>query len=238
MLRTPRGTHPLLTGFLLGLLAAVANPLTVGVLAALALPEVRTETVSGDAMAPTLSDDEVIFIDRGDKEPERGDIVHLGSICGGAHARESDFLRVVGLPGETVHIEGGVTIVDGSPLDEEYVQSAGSESYPEVTLGDGEYYVLADDRTSTADLDSRECGPATEILGTLRDSAPPTWAGITIAVVFAAGFAAAGYIMAQRRGRSGWWAVMGLWMWGAVVLALWLMGREHGPEPADFGQGA
>ena len=73
--------------------------------------------------------------------------------------------RVIGLPGETVQYSDGTLYINGTAmnepfLDPEYVASFGSGFMPDVspvTLGEGEYYCLGDNRP--ASRDSRYYGP-------------------------------------------------------------------------------
>ncbi|CAN5144295.1 signal peptidase I [soil metagenome] len=60
--------------------------------------------------------------------------------------------RIIALPGETVEMRGGVVHVNGLPLDEPYT-SLETRDFPPITIPDGEYYVLGDNRNNS--LDSR-----------------------------------------------------------------------------------
>src|SRR6201997_1688035 len=77
--------------------------------------------VEGTSMAPLLSDQERIFINKFVYrfEPiERGDVVVFWYPLD----RTKSFIkRVVGLPGEVVEIRQGIVYVDGTPLAEPYV---------------------------------------------------------------------------------------------------------------------
>src|SRR3984893_10679757 len=77
--------------------------------------------VEGTSMAPLLSDQERIFINKFVYrfEPiERGDVVVFWYPLD----RTKSFIkRVVGLPGEVVEIRQGIVYVDGAPLAEPYV---------------------------------------------------------------------------------------------------------------------
>src|ERR1700738_4818948 len=77
--------------------------------------------VEGTSMAPLLSDQERIFINKFVYrfEPiERGDVVVFWYPLD----RSKSFIkRVIALPGETVEIRRGVVYVDGAPLAEPYV---------------------------------------------------------------------------------------------------------------------
>ena len=129
--------------------------------------------VSGASMEPTFFDWHYLIIDKlvyEIKAPERGDVIVFKL----PHdANRSLIKRVIGLPGETVKISGSkVTIInaerpDGFTLKEPYVESrnASTGDLLEVTLGEGEYFVLGDNRRVSAD--SRLWGklPQTDIAG-------------------------------------------------------------------------
>ena len=79
--------------------------------------------------------------------PTRGDIVVYNTRDGTHHVR-----RIVGLPGETIEIDGGRVVVNDTPLDESYIhlgspETPGSTFRTRTTLGTDEYIILADDRS-------------------------------------------------------------------------------------------
>lgn len=65
--------------------------------------------------------------------------------------------RVIGLPGETVTIEGGVLIIDGTPLVEPW-WSAATRPDGAWTVPPDSWFVLGDNRPHSA-TDSRSAGP-------------------------------------------------------------------------------
>jgi signal peptidase I len=106
--------------------------------------------VVGDAMSPTLKNgDQAIATRRLDKV-NRGDIVAF------RYPRDeskSFVLRVVGLPGEEVEMKNGSVIVDGKPLDEQYVIAANRsfDTREPVKIPDDEYFMLGDNRRNSSD---------------------------------------------------------------------------------------
>lgn len=66
--------------------------------------------------------------------------------------------RVVGLPGERIaSADGRVVTVNGEPLAEPYLAGSGSpRPFPEVTVPEGAYFLLGDNRAASSD--SREHG--------------------------------------------------------------------------------
>ena len=115
--------------------------------------------VEGTSMAPLLSDQERIFINKFvyHFEPiERGDVVVFWYPLD----RSKSFIkRVIGLPGDTVEIRDGHLYLNGTEMDEPYVPASylDGSSYAARTLGPDEYFVMGDHRDSSND--SRMFGP-------------------------------------------------------------------------------
>ncbi len=115
--------------------------------------------VEGTSMAPLLSDQERIFINKFiyHFEPiERGDVVVFWYPLD----RSKSFIkRVIGLPGDTIEIRDGHLYLNGTEMQEPYVPSnyLDDSSYAPRTLGPDEYFVMGDHRDSSND--SRMFGP-------------------------------------------------------------------------------
>jgi len=115
--------------------------------------------VEGTSMAPLLSDQERIFINKFIYrfEPiERGDVVVFWYPLD----RSKSFIkRVIGLPGDTVEIRDGHLYLNGTEMAEPYVPASylDSSSYGPRKLGPDEYFVMGDHRDSSND--SRMFGP-------------------------------------------------------------------------------
>src|SRR5579863_8814464 len=115
--------------------------------------------VEGTSMAPLISDQERIFINKlvYKFEPiSRGDVVVFWYPLD----RSKSFIkRVVGLPGETVEVRQGAVYVNGRALDEPYLlpQYVDSSNYGPVRVPADQFFVMGDHRDSSND--SRVFGP-------------------------------------------------------------------------------
>lgn len=123
---------------------------------------IRVESIS---MQPTLYAGDFIIVNKlayklG--EPGRGDVIifHFPPDPN----REPYIKRVIGLPGETVRIEGGKVYVNNVPLNEPYISAApsyeGSWVVPEDSL-----FVLGDNRNSSSDSHSWGMVPLKNVIG-------------------------------------------------------------------------
>src|SRR3989338_278093 len=119
--------------------------------------------VRGASMEPTFYDHEYLIIDEISyrlREPKRGDVVVFRYPM---NPSEFFIKRVIGLPGETVQIEGGmVTVFNdefplGRVLDEPYLGSETTVGTRKAELNPNEYFMLGDNRDHS--LDSRTFGP-------------------------------------------------------------------------------
>ena len=120
--------------------------------------------VRGSSMEPTLHDGQYLVIGKvmyWIHPPERGDVIVFRPPQNPA---EDYIKRIVGLPGEQVEIRDGAVWVDGTPLEEPYVTSLGPYSST-WTLGDGEYFVLGDNRTNSSDSHTWGTLPEENVVG-------------------------------------------------------------------------
>lgn len=114
----------------------------------------RTQVV-GSSMENTLSNNDNLIVDKLTyrfREPKRFDIV----VFPFQYAEDTYYIkRIIGMPGETVYIDGeGSIYIDGQILDENYgreiIEDAG-RAYEPVTLGENEYFVMGDNRNNSSD---------------------------------------------------------------------------------------
>jgi signal peptidase I len=123
--------------------------------------------VEGTSMAPLLSDQERIFINKF--------VYHVGVVSRGDVVvfwypldRNKSFIkRVIGLPGDLVEIRQGRVFVNGEPLDEPYVPAEYMDfsDYAPLRVRLGEYFVMGDHRISSNDSRMFGAVPASYIYG-------------------------------------------------------------------------
>jgi signal peptidase I len=120
-------------------------------------------SVIGTSMYPTLDNDDQLIMDKISYrfgEPKRFDIVVFNQEDAGEEVHY--IKRVIGLPGETVHISDGKIYIDDKVLEENYGYYVGGQTmngydFSEPTLIEpDEYFVLGDNRNDS--LDSRKIG--------------------------------------------------------------------------------
>ncbi len=121
--------------------------------------------VNGESMDPTFHSGEYLIVDQvtyAFEDPTRGSVIVFRFP---EDASKFFIKRIIGLPGETVRIEGGRVSIfnteypDGLVLDEPYVTHM-SQSDDFLKLGSHEYFVLGDNRPQSSD--SRVWGPLDE----------------------------------------------------------------------------
>jgi signal peptidase I len=136
--------------------------IVVGVAVLLALLLVRTFVaepvrVRSDSMNPTLRSGSVVLIDKLTyvaRQPQRGEVVVTRDPRNG----ESIVKRVVAVAGDSVGVENGALVLNGSPVPEKYIDNRDMEGYffgPD-TVPAGTVFVLGDNRANS--VDSRAFG--------------------------------------------------------------------------------
>jgi len=100
----------------------------------------------GISMEPTITQGDLVFISRLSyrfRDPKRGEVVAV-RIAGNSVVLVK---RIVALPGELVGFRAGILHINGAPLDEPYVKNQSDWDLVDGPLGDGEYFVVGDNRT-------------------------------------------------------------------------------------------
>lgn len=127
----------------------------------------HVSVVSGHSMDPSLEAGDRLVVDRLGCQwgpIRRFDVVVFE--CPGS-AGVDYVKRVLGLPGETVRLRGGDLYVDGEPVEQCFPHERGVRRY-EITLGEGEYYVVGDNRPRSRDSRSFGAIRRGDIKGVVR----------------------------------------------------------------------
>ncbi|MEX2431044.1 MAG: signal peptidase I, partial [Dehalococcoidia bacterium] len=96
------------------------------------------------------------------RSPERGDVIVF------QYPRdpgENFVKRVIGLPGETVHVEGSLVFIDGVLLEEPYIEHEAHDPPIERVVPPNHYFVMGDNRAQSDDSRSGWTVPQENIVG-------------------------------------------------------------------------
>ena len=99
--------------------------------------------------------------------PERGDIIVFFCDWFNQFIEPKNLVkRVIGEAGDTVEIRSGDLYVNGQLQQEDYIKEPMyNYSYPAVTVPEGHYYVLGDNRNNSRDSRVIGCVPAEKVIG-------------------------------------------------------------------------
>ena len=130
------------------------------------------------SMHPTLQEGQRLFVSRAAlylNGPERGDIVIF--TCPQYADNMPLVKRVVGLPNETIEIKSGLVYVNGSVLEEPYIEEPPDYVLNAVTVPENQYFVLGDNRNVSNDSHCGWTVAKADIIGKVWVSVwpPETW---------------------------------------------------------------
>ena len=126
--------------------------------------------IPSSSMEPTLQINDRLIIEKISyhfQEPKRGDVVVFNPTKA---LQEKDFRdafikRVIGLPGETIQVKTGKVYVNGQAIKEKYIFEDPNYDYGPVTVPEGEYLVLGDNRNNSYDSHYWGYVPKEKIIG-------------------------------------------------------------------------
>lgn len=115
---------------------------------------IDTRMVPTTSMVPTIEVGDRVIMSKlsylGEDGPQRGDVIVFRA-PDELNQKYDLVKRLIGLPGETVEITGGVVYIDGAALDEPYINEAPAYDYGPVTVPEGHCFVLGDNRNKSID---------------------------------------------------------------------------------------
>lgn len=173
----PTPSEPQKKKRLFAALVSVVVVLALAVTCALLLREYvfTSFIVNGASMSPTINGGDGDIPDDGDKlilnriaDIDRGDIIVFTYDWGSAESNPHALVkRVIGLPGDTVEIRGGVLYLNGEPQREDYIAEEMNSLYDgfSVTVPDGYYFVMGDNRNNSSDSRDIGCVPQEKVIG-------------------------------------------------------------------------
>lgn len=126
--------------------------------------------IPSGSMLPTLEIDDRLIVDKlgyrfGD--PQRGDVVVFAPTAKleAQNFKDAFIKRVIGLPGEMIQVKGGQVYVNDRPLEENYIADRPKYEYGPVTVPEGQYLVLGDNRNNSYDSHYWGFVPRDRIIG-------------------------------------------------------------------------
>ncbi len=118
---------------------------------------VQSFRIDGPSMEPTFATNQDVLVNKTAyllHPPQRGDIIAFRYPL---DIHESFIKRVIGIPGDTIQITHTAVRINGTLLHEPYA-STNVDTYEQTwTLGQGQFFVMGDNRENS--LDSRSWGP-------------------------------------------------------------------------------
>ncbi|MBD2019611.1 signal peptidase I [Leptolyngbya sp. FACHB-36] len=126
--------------------------------------------IPSGSMLPTLQVNDRLIVDKIGyhfKTPQRGDIVVFSptDALQKQNFHDAFIKRVIGLPGEKVQVKAGRVYINDQALRENYVADAAQYEYGPVTVPDGSYLVLGDNRNNSYDSHYWGFVPRDRIIG-------------------------------------------------------------------------
>lgn len=112
------------------------------------------------SMIPTLQINDRLVIEKISyylTDPKRGDIVVFWppeGVVPPEDKRNAFIKRIIGLPGDTVEVSNGQVLINGTPIDEGYINAPPAKNWGPTTVPDESYIVFGDNRNNS--VDSRE----------------------------------------------------------------------------------
>ncbi|MCT7950473.1 signal peptidase I [Ancylothrix sp. C2] len=126
--------------------------------------------IPSGSMEPTLQINDRLIVDKLSYRfaiPQRGDIVVFDptETLEKQNFHDAFIKRVIGLPGEKVEVKGGRVFINDKGLREQYIADEPNYQYGPVTVPEGQYLVLGDNRNNSYDSHYWGFVPREKIIG-------------------------------------------------------------------------
>jgi signal peptidase I len=127
------------------------------VIAIVIMQFIKPTIVKEHSMEDTLHPNDYIFLSKQaynlGGEPSRGDIVVFHSSLESDDGSTKNLIkRVIAVHGDTVQIHDGVVYVNGKQVEEPYIKDGYTDGQmPEITVPEGELFLLGDNRQASRD---------------------------------------------------------------------------------------
>jgi signal peptidase I len=125
----------------------------------------QTFVVLQSSMKPSFHEGERVLVNKAVYffgEPKRGDVV----IFKAPNGQQDDFIkRVIGLPGDSIEVKDRAVYVNGSKLNEPYIQNPPGYTLAKREVPKDSYFVLGDNRNISNDSHNGWFLPRENIIG-------------------------------------------------------------------------
>ena len=141
----------------------IKDVVIAAIIAIIVIQFIRPTVVKESSMEATLFENNYIFLNKQAYtfgEPKRGDIIVFHSSLTREDGSEKLLIkRIIGLPGDTVKVSDNCVYLNGELLHEDYIREQGVVPGDiEVTVPEGELFVMGDNRGNSIDSRSEEVG--------------------------------------------------------------------------------
>jgi len=140
--------------------------IAVAIFAALKLT-IPNYIVQYSSMLPNIEEGERIIVNRASyffSDPNQGEVIVFKPPPPN-NPDEKFIKRIIALPGDTIEVKDKKVLVNGIPLEEEYIRDPPRYTMAAKTIPEGEYFVLGDNRNNSNDSHHWGTVPRDNIVG-------------------------------------------------------------------------